>query len=467
MTTKLVRVISLVLLLSLACSGSATPANDRSKGSVEDQLRQPDNTGSKLQAHLAHSFDRRSVSKATLSSARRKIKHVIFLIKENRTYDTIFGRFPGADGATSGRLCDGSSVPLRRAKDKESDPVHSFGAGLVAINGGRMNCFDQLPGGKELEGYVQYRRADIPGYWSYASQYTLADRFFSSVFGPTTVEHLWALSGQSDRFVSIERESQGGDGVAGQFCLDDKERMNSFKRLSPSQRKVAFGLEEGAAVSELAARFWTERWPCTDIQILPDLLQQHNISWRYYLGGNRHQKGAIEMIRHVRLGPMWNNVEDNSRFLPDLQAGQLPSVSWLIPPIGFNDHPPQSICAGENWTIDQLNALMRSPYWKNSVVFLTWDDFGGFYDHVPPPHVDLYGLGPRVPTVVISPWAKPGFVDSTTYDFSSVLKTIEKIFGLPAMAERDAKANAMFNSFDFHQAPLPADLLTKRKCGPA
>jgi phospholipase C len=427
-------------------------------------LKKPVNAYQRRDAHLARSVATTSVDDSKMAQARGSIKHIVFLIKENRTFDHLFGRFPGADGATSGRLCDGSRVSLGRAPDRTSDPMHSFGAGLIAINGGAMNCFDVLPGGGQKQSYIQYERSDIPHYWSYASTYTLADHFFSSVYGPTTVEHLWALAGQSDRFVSVEHKWEAGRGKPSELCMDKLERMLSFKRLSASERATAFQLEEKGAVRNLRTQFWKPRWPCTDITILPDLLQSHHISWHYYLGGGRHQRAGIEMVRHVRRGPMWNHVTDNSHFISDVQAGKLPAVSWLIPPSNASDHPPHSICEGENWTVLQLNELMHSNYWKDSVVFLTWDDFGGFFDHVPPPHVDLYGLGPRVPTIVISPWAKPGYVDSTTYDFSSVLKTIEIIFDLPSMASRDAGANPMFGSFDFTQSPLRPAILHPRSC---
>ena len=182
------------------------------------------------------------------------------------------------------------------------------------------------------------------------------------------------------------------------------------------------------------------------------------------MGGGIHQK-AIKMVRHIRLGPMWSKVIESERFPAELRAGRLPTMSWLTPPGGLTDHPANGgICKGENWTVETLNLLMRSEYWDNMAVILTWDDFGGFYDHVPPPHVDLYGMGPRVPAIVISPWARPGFVDSHTYDFSSVLKTIEELHGLPSLGARDARADPMWRSFDFEQEPLPPLLLKKRDC---
>ena len=130
-----------------------------------------------------------------VAQARRKIEHIVFMIKENRTFDTLFGRFPGAEGTTTGQICSGKTVRLTRAEDSVPGPVHSFDEALRAINGGRMNCFDELHAGKDREAYVQYHEEDIPNYWAYARHYALADHFFSSIYGPTGPEHLWTISG--------------------------------------------------------------------------------------------------------------------------------------------------------------------------------------------------------------------------------------------------------------------------------
>lgn len=404
-------------------------------------------------------------TRVDLQLARSKLKHVVFLIKENRTLDHMFGRLARVNGATTGKTCDGGTVPLRRSPDAAPKGDHSFSAGIIAINGGEMNCFDQLGGDTPMGAYVQYHRADIPNYWAYAKRFALADRFFSSVYGPTNVEHLWTMGGQSDRFVDIERPHQAGTGAQGEYCKDRAERMYSFRKLSQPEERDAYRLEELPDVETLADRYWIERWPCTRMVVLMDLLEERGISWRYYMGGGIHQK-AIKMVRHIRLGPMWSKVIESERFPAELRAGRLPTMSWLTPPGGLTDHPANGgICKGENWTVETLNLLMRSEYWDNMAVILTWDDFGGFYDHVPPPHVDLYGMGPRVPAIVISPWARPGFVDSHTYDFSSVLKTIEELHGLPSLGARDARADPMWRSFDFEQEPLPPLLLKKRDCG--
>ena len=146
-----------------------------------------------------------------ISLARQKIKHIVFIVKENRTFDHMFGRFPGADGATSGWTCDGERVPLRPAGDRVPEIDHGFVEGLVAINGGRMDCFDRLGGGEDLDSYLTYDREGIPNYWALAEHFTLADRFFSSIYGPTGVEHMWVIASQSDRFVDMERRGQHRD----------------------------------------------------------------------------------------------------------------------------------------------------------------------------------------------------------------------------------------------------------------
>lgn len=395
--------------------------------------------------------------------AREKVEHVVFLIKENRTFDTIFGRFPGADGATVGETCDGTEVPLRRAADRTIDVEHSFVAGLRVINGGRMNCFDDLWNGGTLNSYVQFRPEQIPSYWAYAKRFALADRFFSSIYGPTGPEHLWTLAAQSDRFVDHVRPDQAGTGPAREYCDDPEELAWSFKELSSKQEDLAFELEEQPNTLALVRRFWEERWPCTDITVLPDYLEREGISWRYYRGDNPWVQ-PLRQVPHVWNGPMRKHIVDETRFIRDVENGELPAVSWLIPKVLESEHPPNGMCVGENWTVRQLNALMRSPYWESTVVVIAWDDFGGFYDHVPPPHVDLYGFGLRVPALIVSPWVKPGSVYSRVLEFSSVLKMIERIHELPPLGERDRRANDMLDAFDFTQEPLPPLIRQERDC---
>jgi phospholipase C len=402
--------------------------------------------------------------------ARRKITNVVFLVKENRTFDTFFGTFPGADGATQGQLCDGTTIPLKPATDDQAGATHSFMAGITAINGGKMNCFDQIDGGEGGATYVQYAPDQIPNYWAYAKAFTLGDRFFSSSYGPTFVEHFWLVASSSNRYIDNERPmaGQGGnDQVLGGYCDDPTERIYSFPQLSPSEETTVFNLEERANVQALEDDWVIERWPCSDIKTVPDLLQHAGVSWKYYLSDTPYFD-VMGTIPHIRYGPMWNDVVDNATFIPDLRSGQLPQVSWLMPPTPLSDHPGYGhLCDGENWTVRTINAIMRSPEWKHTAIFLTWDDFGGFFDHVPPPHVDIYGYGPRAPLLVISPYARPGYVFNGTSDFTSVLRFMEKLYGTPSLGRRDQTANDLIDTFDFTQRPNPPLILEQRDCSKA
>jgi phospholipase C len=433
-------VAALILVGLSACTGGGAPTPLSSPTSPT--------TGSPSSAQRS--------DPATVALARKKIKHIVFLVKENRTYDSMFGRFPQGDGATTGLTCDGKTVPLATAADHAPGADHNFVDGIKVIDGGKMDCFAK-------QGYVQESRAEIPAYWAYAQRYTLADRFFSSIYGPTGVEHLWTFAAQSDRFVDHERPGQFGTGRR-EFCDDPFESAWSFKQLTAAQRQEVFTLEnEGSTGSDAVRAFWQLRWPCTDVKVLPDLLQAAGISWKEYRGDNQWVQ-PLRIVRHVRYGPEWNNVTTDQQFLTDIHAGRLPAVSWLTPPFVMSDHPPTSMCAGENWTVNMLDTLMRSKYWSSTAVVLTWDDFGGFYDHVAPPHVDIYGLGPRVPAIVISPWARPHSVDHDTLEFASVLKFIETIFKLPSLTTRDGQSNDMLGAFDFTQSPKPPLILKQRKC---
>jgi phospholipase C len=391
------------------------------------------------------------------------IEHVVFIIKENRTFDHYFGRYPGADGATHGETLDGTVVPLAPAPDVQPhDITHGFSSALYAINGGRMNGFNFIGYGHDLSGYVSHRRSSIPHYWGYADRFVLADRFFTSMYGPTFPEHLYTVAAQANGIV----DNQSTESAAKHYCDDPTEHASRFPPdLSPEQVDGIMAVEESAMAEEPAsiqdiARFWEEIRTCFDIPVLPDLLEEAGISWKYYAEAKSWQN-ALQPIRHVRFGPMWRKVQPPEQFLVDIGEEHLPAVSWLLPPGRYNEHPREShsVCAGENWTVQQVNAVMNSPYWESTAIVIVWDDFGGFYDHVVPPHYDIMGLGPRTPALIISPWTRrgdnrdDGYVDSTTYEFSSVLAFIEEVFGLPAMTARDRRADPLSGAFDFQAPP--------------
>ena len=373
-----------------------------------------------------------------------KIEHIVFIIKENRSFDTYFGTFPGADGVTMGRTSKGEVVPLTPTPDGLAfDLGHRWGDAVKAIDGGKMDGFDLVTNGNvdgALLPYTQMRESDIPNYFAYARNFVLADHMFSSLTGPSFPNHLYAVAAQSGGAISNPhpKEVWGCD-------ADPDETVDVMD-----------------AKGEIS-----QEQPCFDFPTLADRLEAANVSWKYY-APTRGQEGyawsALDAIRHIRNSSLWTSkVVPDAQFVEDARNGRLPAVSWLV--TGFaSEHPPDSTCKGESWTVEQLNAVMEGPDWASTAVFITWDDFGGFYDHVPPPTVDKFGLGPRVPLLIISPYARKGKVSHTQYEFSSFLSLVEKRFFLAPLTERDQKANDMVDSFDFTQQPLPPLVLHPDSC---
>jgi phospholipase C len=394
------------------------------------------------------------------------IKHVVFMVKENRTFNEYFGTYPGAVGSTSGAsMLHGDHIPLKSCYDQQPhDITHGFAAGLYAIDGGKMDGFDIIGDGRDLTGYTTCSRSQIPNYWKYADRFVLADHFFTSMFGPTYPEHLYTVAAQSNGIM----DNKSTVNHAGYYCDDPSEYSPHFQfaTMTQAQLQHAYALENsiGHKIPDTLVNLLNYTTPirdCFDVKVLPDELTKAGISWKYY-NEKDHWMNALQAIKHVRYGPEWKNVVSPDRFVPDVQHHRLPQVSWLIPPAEYNEHPGEhtiSICAGENWTVEQLNALMHSPYWKDTLVVIVWDDFGGFYDPVVPPHYDVMGLGPRTPALILSPYDRRGsnplggYVDHTDYEFSSVLRFIELLFNLPAMTERDRQANPLLGALDFRDPP--------------
>jgi phospholipase C len=385
------------------------------------------------------------------------------MVKENRTFDNYFGRYPGAHGATTGETIDGRVIPLGVAPDIAAhDITHGFASGLYAINGGKMNGFNVIGYGGDLTGYVQFLRDGIPKYWAYADRFVLADHFFTSMYGPTFPEHLYTVAAQANDIVDNKKTADH----PGSYCDDPLEYTSHFRDdLTRREIRRIMRIEERRMGDNQhllldIAEYWETIRTCLDMKVLPDQLERKGISWKYYANENQWMN-ALQAIRHVRFGPMWRKVQAPERFLKDVKRGRLPQVSWLIPPESHNEHPGggRSVCAGENWTVQQINAVMKSRFWESTAIVIIWDDFGGFYDHMKPPHYDIMGLGPRTPALIISPWTKRGdnprggFIDHTTYEFSSVLAFIEDVFGLRPMTKRDAQADPLSGAFDFESPP--------------
>ena len=363
------------------------------------------------------------------------IQHTVLIIKENHTFDNYFGTFPGADGATTGITSTGQVVPLVPMPDVyQAGLCNGWSCAIQAIDGGKVDKFDLISGA--LSAYTQVREEDIPNYRAYARQFVLADRYFTSVHGPSAPNYYYMIAAQS-----------GG-------VIDDGD---------PGPGTLCDGTPYGnVAVIDNAGNI-TYQAPCFDFPTLADSLESASLMWKIYADG---LPGAMfASIRHIRASPMWqDHITSSAQFLTDAQNGQLPAMSWVFPAFGRSEHPPESVCAGENWTVQQLNAVMQGPAWDSTAVFVAYDDFGGFYDHVPPPQVDIMGLGPRVPLLIISPYAKAGYVSHTVYEHSSILKFVETRYQLPPLTARDGQASDMLDSFDFSQPPQPPLILGPRPC---
>ncbi len=408
------------------------------------------------------------------------IKHVVFIVKENRTFNNYFATYPGAEGSTTGgtltcagAVCQsGPDYHLRHAPDiQPHDITHGFSSGLYAINGGLMNGFNIIGSGQDMTGYVYHDRSSIPNYWKYADRFVLADNFFTSMYGPTFPEHLYAVAAQADGIVDNKTSTDH----AGNYCDDPTELTPHFRDdLTDAQKKKIMYYEDHYTVNfpnmiYKITPFWESIRTCINVKTLPDELQKAGVDWKYYANADQWMN-ALQAIRHVRFNPkMWAKVQPPGNFILDIKHEQLPSVSWLIPPESYNEHPGEgvSVCAGENWTVEQINAVMRSDYWASTAIVVVWDDFGGFYDPVVPPHYDIMGLGPRTPALIISPYSRRGenadggAVDHTVYEFSSVLKFIEQLHDLKPLTDRDEQASPLEGAFDFSKPPNTHPLILK------
>lgn len=403
-----------------------------------------------------------TASTSTPRTPNGPIKHIVFFIKENRTFDNYFGTYPGANGATTATDSQGHVVPLHHEADQIPDIDHSSEGARMAWDNGKMDKFDLLHSSKVKGGptpvpnppytnnsLTQFYQSDIPNYWTYAQNFVLGDNMFSSLMGPSFPNHLYTVAAQSGGAIDNPRTDKN-IGTLGNAA-------NGWGCDIPNQTVKVEASDGSVSVHEA----------CFDFQTLADELDAQHYSWRYYAppaGQGGYIWSSFDAIKHIRYGPDWQFVVPTEQFMTDAASGNLPTVSWIVTPAKVSEHAPASVCVGENWTVQMLNSLMRGPDWSSTAVFLTWDDFGGFYDHVPPQQIDNYGLGFRVPLLVISPYAKKGFIDHTQFEFSSMLRFAEDELGLPTLTNRDKAANDMMDAFDFTQSPRPPLILHQRAC---
>jgi phospholipase C len=423
-------------------------------------------------------------------SATIPIKHVVVIVKENHTFDNYFGAFPGAEGtlnAAGQNVCPttaGGSGPCAEAPDAPGhDLCHAHSCALADWSGGQMNGWNHSGGSDTGDGlaYAQYGEADIPNYWQYARHFVLGDHFFANVLGPSFPGHLFTLAAQA----GWATDNPPTD-------LPLKVQLWPPKIYGPHPY---WGCDEwpGDTVPILAGGNTTTTrnvFPCFNIPAIPDVLPA-GTGWKFY-GTNfdglfSEVWSLFDAVSGIRNVPSrWSNVVLASQFTSDIQNHALPPVTWLIDQDQYSEHPDVTIpglnlplggvCAGENWTVGFINQIMQSEYWQDTAILFTMDDFGGWYDHVPPPrqyggdNLHPYGLGMRLPLLIISPYAKPGFVFSEPAEQASIARFIERVMGSTgtlhdlSAAAQDAQANDLLDAFDFTQAPLPPLVLPQRLC---
>ena len=390
---------------------------------------------------------------------RFPIKHVVFIVKENRTFDQMFGRFPGANGATEG-MDRGEVRPLTRSPDVLSEDIkHCYQCALDAWNEGAMDGFATIDAAAERYAYTQFLPEDLPNYWRWAERFVLGDNFFASAHGPSFPNHLYTIAATA--------------GGALENPVQDRELLR--------ERHQETGLFKAWGCDSLPSSYVRVRDsegedeqvpPCFDFLTEGDLLSEAGIPWLYY-SAEQDQNGylwsAYDAVRHIREDPAtWRrHIQPVDRLVRDIEDGRVAPMTWVTPRFEVSEHPEYSFCNGENWTTEIVNAIMASPMWATTAIFITWDDYGGFYDHVPPPQVDDFGFGIRVPLLVISPYAKTGAVTSELGEFSSVLRFVEDNWNLTQLTDRDRDATPLLSAFDFSQEPRdPEPLPLRTDCPP-
>ena len=420
-----------------------------------------------------------------------RIRHVVVIMQENRSFDSYFGTFPGADGIPTKdgqfSVClpdprsGGCQYPYHDSDQVNGGAQHNADSARADMNGGRMDGFvgtAERPGGRacggsapicessapaDVMGYHDAR--EIPNYWRWAHDFTLQDHMFEPTASWSLPAHLFMVSGWSAHC------TRGGDPSS---CVNDDE-LGGFKTAQITRggdpdgpqatapmlrpvsrclvrhgiRRMAYGLDlrqphitdalalcrhlapPGAKgrLTEYGNYAWTD---------LTWLLHRKCLSWGYYIheGQPPAPPGSdtpeiwnpLPSFTTVRRDGQVGNVKDVSRFLDAARNGHLPAVSWVVPDETHSEHAPATPADGQRYVTRLIDTVMRGPDWDSTAIFLTWDDWGGFYDHVPPPQVDQNGYGIRVPAMVISPYAKRGHIDHQTLSFDAFNKFIEDDF---------------------------------------
>jgi phospholipase C len=375
------------------------------------------------------------------------IRHVIIIFQENRTPDYLFQGVPGADIAQYATDSLGERVPLHATSLQTSwDLSHTHESFLKDYDNGNMDGFDAgLTQRKHLRPFAYAPESEVKPYHDMARQYVFADHMFQSNQGPSFPAHLYIVSGAGDD------PSIAPNDVSG----------NPYNRLKQKSAPGGCDANKSVYVETVDPRNGhpgPTPFPCFKRTVLANLLDAKHVSWHYYQshrGAGRWE--AMDAYRNVRYSRHYKNVVWPSQtILHDISRGHLAGVSWVMPSGDWSDHAGRiGGTQGPSWVAAIVNAVGKSWYWRSTAIFITWDDWGGWYDHVAPPIYNHYELGFRVPLVVVSPYARRGYVSKVQHEFGSILAFTERTFGIPkgALGSTDRRADDLMDAFDFSQSP--------------
>jgi phospholipase C len=390
----------------------------------------------------------------TAPTVSGQITHVVILYQENDSFDEILGglciRDERCDGASSGRVSTGQVIPLRTAPDIVPGINHSILSQTTAIDGGLMDRFDLIKGCAKNGGYAcyaQYTPEQIPNLAALARTFTISDRTFEEGPTPSWGSHLVLVASNTDGFTGDNPHPGAHVPGPGWGC-------NSFKDapwLPPG------GGSPILVPSCVPAPDGSGPYRPSPVQWEPTIMDRFDaagLSWQIDAGFSPKSmfgtRAICPFFAECLYGPQSGHVRFASQVITDGKNGTLPNLSLVMPCCGQSEHNGESMTAGDNWIGQVLSAIMQGPQWGSTAVFITWDDCGCFYDHVPPPP----GLGIRVPMVIVSPYAKQGYTDSNVASFDSMLAFIEHTFNLAPLGLDDAAAYDYLQSFNFLQRPL-------------
>ncbi|HKH14769.1 MAG TPA: alkaline phosphatase family protein [Solirubrobacterales bacterium] len=399
------------------------------------------------------------------------IRHVVIVYQENHSFDNVLGRLCArtgrCQGATRGTLPDGSRIPLATSPDIVPRVGHQTSAQNAAINGGLMNGFAHVHGCEAKHDhrcYTQFRHRQIPNLWKLAKSYAMSDQTFQMDSVPSFGAHVELVSATLNGFTGDPPPDSPGRAASGWGCdshLDAPWRATPDSEITYEPSCVPwYGLDPDKYPYGGAYR-------PTNVQptdTILDRLDGADLGWKLYTAepGNGYLWSICpNYAKCIYTGRKQNQV-DTRDVIDDAKAGSLPNFSVVLPTLAISQHNGDSMKAGDNWIGRVVNAIQNGPDWRSTAIFITYDDCGCFYDHVPPPD----GLGIRTPMVVVSPWARPGHVDSTQASMASLLAFTEHNFGLSPLNDRDAMAYDYANSFDYEQAPLAPVPMTRSKLSP-